>query len=86
VADFEAVFADGGELKELRGARSVGRPSAVAAGEDEDVSLGVDRNTSDLAEMNVGRKLQKIGDGEVTEFRRLLRERRRGYKKTQNKN
>jgi len=43
-------------LEELRGAGSIGGTGAVAAGEDEDVAFGVDSDSSDFTEMDVGRK------------------------------
>jgi hypothetical protein len=70
-------------LQELRGARSIGGASGVAAREDEDVAFGVDGDAGDFAEMYVWRKLQKIGDGVVGEFGRLLSEERSGCEQAQ---
>ena len=51
VADFSQELAVGSELEKLRGGRGVGRSSGVAAREDEDVSLRIDRHTSYFAEV-----------------------------------
>ena len=46
--------------------------AAAAAMEDEDVALGIDGDAGGLAHIEVGRKLQRIGDGVVGYFRRRL--------------
>jgi len=63
VADLAKVGAVGGELEELGGAGSVSWTGGVAAGEDEDVSLGVDGDAGGFAEKEVGRELDEIRDG-----------------------
>ena len=69
VPDLAKVGAVGGELEELCGACAVGGASGVAAREDEDVPFGVDRDAGGLAKVDVGRKLEKIGDGVERDFR-----------------
>ena len=73
LADLADELALGIELEQLRGRGHVGRPGHVAAREDEDVSLRVDRDAGDLAEVNVRRKRQRIGN----RFKRQLRNRGR---------
>src|SRR5581483_4897094 len=71
------VFADladepavGAEFEQLGGTRPVSGARRVAAGEDEDVFLRVDRDAYDLAQMQVRRELEKVGYRFVWDFRR----------------
>jgi len=82
VANFAEKFSVGGELEKLRGARSIGRAGAVAAGEDEDVAFGIHGDTGGFAEMEVGWKFQEVGDRMETDFGRLLSEKRSNHEKT----
>jgi hypothetical protein len=68
VADFAEKFSVGGEFEELRGGGSVGWPGGVAAGEDEDVAFGVDRDAYGFAEVEVGGQLEEVEDGAVADF------------------
>src|SRR5713226_9063397 len=85
VADLADEFSVGSKLEELRGAGCIGRAGAVAAREDEDVAFGIDGDASDFAEMDVGRKLQEVGNGVEANFGGLLGEKRSGHEKKQNK-
>ncbi len=57
MTDLSQVFAVGIELEKLCRSGGVGRTRAIAAREDEDVALGVDRDAADLAQIQVGRQL-----------------------------
>ncbi len=57
MTDLAQEFAVGIEFEKLCRGGGVGRPRAIAAREDEDVALGVDRDAADLAEIQVGRQL-----------------------------
>jgi hypothetical protein len=49
------------------------------------VAFGIDGDAGGFAEMEVGRKFQKVGDRVKTDFGRLLSEKRSGYEEAQNK-
>ena len=68
VADLAQKPAIGVELQKLRSARAVGRASAIATREHEDVSLGIDRHTRHFAEIQIGRKFQQIGHRLILNF------------------
>ena len=77
-ADFADVFAGGIELEQTRAAvREEARPAhgAVFSGArvDEDVALGIGGHTGRLAQMNVGRQLQKVDIPVEGNFRNLGR-------------
>ena len=72
VADLAEVVAVGVELEELRGGCAVGGAGGVAAGEDEDVALGVDGYAGSFAEVDVRRELQEVGDGVEGDLRDRL--------------
>src|SRR6266851_4488289 len=74
VAYFAEKFSVGSEFEELRGACSIGRAGAVAAGEDEDVPLGIHGDARGFAKVEIGRKFQKVGDRVETDLGRLLGE------------
>ena len=63
MADLAQKFAVGAELEKLRRGGGIGRAGGVAARQDEDVALGIDRDAADLAEIEVVRQLQRIGQG-----------------------
>jgi hypothetical protein len=69
VADLADVRAVGGELEELGCGGSVGWAGGVAAGEDEDVTLGVDRDAGSFAEIEVRREFEEVGDRVEGNFR-----------------
>src|SRR5690348_15684599 len=75
VADFTQKLSLRTKLQKLCRSRSVGGPARVAARENEDVSFGIDCDSSRFTQVNVGRKLQKIRNRAVSDFRhtRLLR-------------
>src|SRR5215216_5380042 len=61
------------ELEDLRGRVAEGWPLARAAARvDENMPFGIDRHARHLAEMQVGRKLQQVGNGLVGNFRHRL--------------
>src|SRR5712692_3099413 len=86
VANLAEKLAVRGEFQELRGARGVGRASGIAASEDEDVSLGIDSHAGNFTEIDVGRKLQDVGDGMIPNLGRLLGGDRDGEQEKQNEN
>ena len=72
------------ELEQLRGGRAVGRPRGVAAREDEYVALRIDRDAGHLAEVEIGRELDRIGHRLERNFRhRLLGQGGRDHKDEQ---
>ena len=85
VAHLAEEFSVGRELEELRSARAIGRTGGIAAREDEDVALRIDGHTGGFTEMQVGRRLQEVGDRLETDFGRLLGEKRSGHDKEQEK-
>ncbi len=85
LADLADVFSVGGEFEELRGGGGEGGAGGIAARKNEDVAFRIDGDADDLAEIEVGRKFQEIGDGAEMEFGRLLGEKRSGQKEKQNK-
>ena len=76
MADLANEFAVGAELEKLCGTRPIGGAGGVATREDEDVSLGVHRHACDLAEIDIRREFQKIGNRLVSDLGRVLSEKR----------
>ena len=61
MANLAHKFAIRIELQKLRGSCSVGGPGCLPTGEDENVSLGIDGDAGDLAQIQISWQLQKIG-------------------------
>jgi hypothetical protein len=80
VADLAEEFSVRSEFEELGCGGSVGRTSGVAAGKDEDMAFGVDRDAHGFAKVEIGGEFQEIGDSAITDFGRLrlLSEKRNG--------
>src|SRR5437763_8257260 len=76
MADLANEFAVSAELEKLCGTRPIGGAGGVATREDEDVSLGVHRHACDLAEIDIRREFQKIGNRLVSDLGRVLSEKR----------
>src|SRR5215470_7275542 len=70
---FSKIFAVRTEFQNLRRRRAVCRPRHIAAIEHEDVSFRIHGNAGCFAKMQIGRKLEKIGDGVEGNFRYGLR-------------
>lgn len=83
VADLANKSAVRAELQQLGGGCSVGRTRRVAAGKDENVSLGVHRHARGLAQIKVRRQLYEIGNGLVADLGRRLGQKRSAEQKTQ---
>ncbi len=78
LADFADELARLVEEEHLRRSGAVGRPAgAVRAGVNRDLTLGVDSDAGHLAEVHVGRKLQKIGIAVERNLRHRLLSKRR---------
>jgi len=79
VANLAQVLAVGTEFKELSGGCSVRRASHVAAAEYKDMSLGVDGNSANFSEIEIGGKFEKVRHGIEWDFgNALLRKQKRG--------
>ncbi len=63
LADLADELAVGAEFQQLRCRRRIGGAAGVAARQHEHVSLGIDGDAGGLAEIHVGRQLQRIDDG-----------------------
>jgi hypothetical protein len=81
VADLADEFSVGGEFEELRSGGGERGAGGIAAREHKDVAFGIYGDADGFAEVEVGRKLQEIGDGTEVEFGRLLREKWSGQEK-----
>lgn len=73
MADLAQKFAVGTEFEKLCGRCRIGRAGGIAARQDEDVALGIERDTTDFAEIHIVRQLERIRHGlEINDRRRLL--------------
>jgi hypothetical protein len=68
VADLANKLAVRTKLQELRGGCSIGWSGRVSAGKDKDVPFGVDGDARHFAEIQVGRKLEKIRNGTIADL------------------
>ena len=66
------VLAVGVELQELRGRRAIGGAGCIAAMQDEDVALGIERDPRNLAKVEIGRQAQDVRNGFIADDRRFL--------------
>ncbi len=69
MADLAQVLAVGVELQELRRRCAIGGAGCVAAMQDEDVALGIERDAGNLAKIEIGRQAQDIRNGFVRDLR-----------------
>ena len=74
VADLAQEIAVGVELEQLRRRRAIGGPGRVAAMQDEDMALGIERDAGDLAEIEIRRQAQEIGNRFIGDRRNVFGE------------
>ena len=74
VADLPQIIAVGVKLEELRRRRAVGRAGRGASMQHEDVVLRIERDAGNLAQIEIGRQMQKIRNGFIRNGRDVLGE------------
>jgi hypothetical protein len=72
VAELPQIGAVGVELEDLRRRRAVGRAGRAASMQHEDVALRIERDAANLAQVEIGRQMEKIRNGFVRNGRDFL--------------
>src|SRR5205807_9969923 len=85
MANFAEKLSVRAEFQELRGGCAISGPRGAAAREHKNMSFRIDRHAGDFAKVEIRGKLQKVRRGVETDFRRLLRKRRRGKEQGEKK-
>jgi hypothetical protein len=72
VADLTQVIAVGVELEQLRRRRAIGWAGRIAAMQDEDMALGIERDTRNFPKVEIRRQTQGIGNRFIGNLRYVL--------------
>ena len=72
MADLAQIIAVGVKLEQLRRRRAIGGAGRGAAMQHEDVALRIERDAGNLAQVEIGRQMQKIRNGFIRNGRDFL--------------